>query len=159
MIFSFKRFSIKFCIWKYNRFFSVGWVSPIKTVPQSKKGYQKKKKWHQNLNNTSFNRATTTCFWPIVKPELGAFENVVLTWPLDFCLQAYFLSKKVHFYPKNGFFLINFVIILWFIWDLALVLFDSHKDAVSGKILVFGKILGFPGINWEQKWTKPFNFG
>ena len=32
--------------------------------------------------------------------------------------------------------------------------FDSHKDVASGKIPVFGNILGFPGINWAQKWTK-----
>ena len=44
-------------------------------------------------------------------------------------------------------------------WDLVLVLFNSHKDVVSGKILAFGSILGFPGITWEQKWTKTFNFG
>ena len=37
--------------------------------------------------------------------------------------------------------------------------FDSHKDVASGKIPVFGNILGFPGINWAQKWTKTFNFG
>ena len=39
------------------------------------------------------------------------------------------------------------------------MLFDSHKDVVSGKILVFGNILGFPGVNWAQKWTKTVNFG
>ena len=37
--------------------------------------------------------------------------------------------------------------------------FDSHKEAVSGKILVFGNILRFPGVNWVQKWIKTFNFG
>ena len=56
-------------------------------------------------------------------------------------------------------FLINFIRILWFIWDLVLVLFNSHKDVVLGKILVFGNILGFPGKDWAQKWTKTFNFG
>ena len=57
-----------------------------------------------------------------------------------------------------GFF-INFIRIMWFIWDLGLVLFDSHKDLVSRKILVFGNILGFLGVNWAQKWTKTVNFG
>ena len=28
------------------------------------------------------------------------------------------------------------------------MLFDSHKDAVSGKILVFGNILSLLGVNW-----------
>ena len=139
----FKRFSIKFCIWKSNMFFSIGCVSPLKTGPQSKKGVRKKKKWHQNLNNTSFNRATTKHFWPIVNPELGASENVVLTWPLT----SWFLFKGLFFILILDF-LINFVWILWFIWDLVLVLLNSHKDAVSGKILVFDKILGFPGIKW-----------
>ena len=36
-------------------------------------------------------------------------------------------------------------------WDLGLVLFDSHKDVLSGKLLFFGNILGFPGVNWAQK--------
>ena len=30
-------------------------------------------------------------------------------------------------------YLINFVRILWFIWDPGLLLFDSHKVVVSGK--------------------------
>ena len=37
--------------------------------------------------------------------------------------------------------------------------FDSNKDLVSGKIVVFGNILGFPGVNWAKKMTKPFKFG
>ena len=57
------------------------------------------------------------------------------------------------------FFLINFIRTLWFIWNLVLVLLDIHKDVVSDKILVFGNILCFPGLNWAQKWTKTFNFG
>ena len=28
-------------------------------------------------------------------------------------------------------------------WDLVLVLVNTHKDVVSGKILIFGNILGF----------------
>ena len=39
------------------------------------------------------------------------------------------------------------------------MLFDSQKDAVSGKKFVFGNILGFLGLNWAQKWTKTINFG
>ena len=44
-------------------------------------------------------------------------------------------------------------------WDLGLVSFDSPKAIVSGKILVFGNILCFLGVNWAQKWTKTVNFG
>ena len=52
-------------------------------------------------------------------------------------------------------------------WDLELVLFDSPKDVVFRKILLFGNILCFPGINWAQNWTKTvravspqsYNFG
>ena len=44
-------------------------------------------------------------------------------------------------------------------WDLGLVLCDIPKDVVSGKILVFGNILCFPGVNWAQIWTKTVNFG
>ena len=44
-------------------------------------------------------------------------------------------------------------------WDLRLVLSDTPKDAVSGKIKVFGIFLFFPGVNWAQKWTNTQNFG
>ena len=151
----FKRFSIKFCIWKSNMFFSIGCVSPLKTGPQSKKGVRKKKKWHQNLNNTSFNRATTKMFWPIVNPEFSISENKVLTWPLAswFLFTGLFFILKSPCLYQKWIFLNNFIRILWFIWDLVLVLFNSHKDVVSREILVFGNILGFPGINWAPKWT------
>ena len=46
-----------------------------------------------------------------------------------------------------------------FMWDLRLVLWDTRKDAVSGKIKVFGNILFFPGVNWAQKRTNTQNFG
>ena len=156
----FKRFSIKFCIWKSNRFFSIGWLSPLKTGAQSKKGV-KKEIWHQNLNNPSFNRATTNFFWPIVNPELGASENVVLTWLLTswFLFTGLFFILKSQFLPPKWIFLINFIRILWFIWGLLLVSFDSHNDLVSVKIFVSGNILDFPGVNWTQKMTKTFNFG
>ena len=39
------------------------------------------------------------------------------------------------------------------------MLFDSPKDVVLRKILFFGNILCFPGVNWVQKWTKTVNFG
>ena len=61
--------------------------------------------------------------------------------------------------PQEWIFWVNFIRILWFIWDLVLVLFDIHKYVVSGTILVFSNILGFPGVNWAQKWTTTFNFG
>ena len=38
------------------------------------------------------------------------------------------------FGPENGFFLINYIRILGFIWDLRPVLFDSPIDIVSGEI-------------------------
>ena len=44
-------------------------------------------------------------------------------------------------------------------WDLRLVLSDTPKDVVSGKIKVFGIILFFPGVNWAEKWTNTQNFG
>ena len=40
-------------------------------------------------------------------------------------------------------------------WDLGLVLFDSCKNVVFGKMLVFVKTLGFPGVNWPQNGPKP----
>ena len=39
------------------------------------------------------------------------------------------------------------------------MLFHSPKDAVYKKILVFGNILSFTGVNWAQKWTKTVNLG
>ena len=44
-------------------------------------------------------------------------------------------------------------------WDLRLVLSDTRKDVVSGKIKVFGNTFCFLGVNWAQKWTKTLNFG
>ena len=53
----------------------------------------------------------------------------------------------------------NFIRILLFIWDLERALFDSNKDAVSGKN--FG-VWQYFGISWGKlgpKWTKIINFG
>ena len=44
-------------------------------------------------------------------------------------------------------------------WNLGLVLFDSHKHAVSGTFLFFGNILGFPGVNWAQNGLKASTLG
>ena len=78
-------------------------------------------------------------------PELGASENVVLTWPLTSLITSLFFTLKSPFLAQKMFFLINFIRILWFIWDLELVLFDIHKDLVSGKILFSGNIWVFQG--------------
>ena len=85
---------------------------------------------------------------------------MVLTWPLTSwsLITSLFFTLKSQFLAQKMFFLINFIRILWFIWDLVLVLFDSHKDVVSGKILLFGNILGFQGVNWAQQWTKIVKF-
>ena len=64
-----------------------------------------------------------------------------------------------HFRPKKWFYLISYIRIMSQMWDLGLVLCDSPKDAVSGKFLVFGNILCFPGVNWAQIQTKTVNFG
>ena len=100
-------------------------------------------------------------FLSIVNPELGTSENVVLTWPQTswFLFTGLFFILESPFLPPKWIFLINFIRILWFIWDLVLGLFNSHKDIVSEKNLVFGSIFDLPGINWAQKWTKTFNFG
>ena len=136
----FKRFSGEFCIRKSNRFFSIDWVS------QSKK-FVWKKKCQQNLDNASFNRATTKKFWPIVNPELGASGNVVLTWPLTswFLFTGLFFILKSPSSTQKWFFWINFIRILWFIWDLGLVLFYSHKKVVSGTFLVLAIFWVFQG--------------
>ena len=59
-------------------------------------------------------------------------------------------------------YLINFIRILWFIWDLGLVLFDSHKDVVSGKNFGFWQYFGFSGGKLgpkmdqnHQLWVRP----
>ena len=41
--------------------------------------------------------------------------------------------------------LINSITTLWFIWDLGLALFDSHKDIVSGKKFGFWQYFEFSG--------------
>ena len=83
--------------------------------------------------------------------NLTLYLVIFVYWPI-------FYLKKSIFSPK-WIFLINFIRILWFIWDLVLALFDIDKDVVSGKILVFGNVFAFPGVNWTQKWTKTFKFG
>ena len=80
-------------------------------------------------------------------------------WPLDLWFWTYFVPWKVHFEPKKCFSLKIFVRIRRFIWNLGLVSYDSPKDVDSGKILVFAKIFGFPGVNWAQRWTKTEKFG
>ena len=40
-------------------------------------------------------------------------------------------------------YLINFIRILWFLWHLGLVLFDNHKDVVSGKKFGFWQYFEF----------------
>ena len=55
-------------------------------------------------------------------------------------------------------YLINFIKILWFIRDLGLVLFDIHKDVVSGKKIGFSQYFEFSGPNWAKKLTKTINF-
>ena len=79
-----------------------------------------------------------------------------LCWPLEPAPGGQFRPILA---LKNGGFLIIFIIILRFIWDLGLLSFDSPKVVVSGKILVFGNIFNFLGLNWAQKWTKTENFG
>ena len=59
---------------------------------------------------------------------------------------------------KNPCFSINFIKNFVIYFGPGTSLFDKNKDAVSGKILFFGNILGFLGINWSQKWTKIVNF-
>ena len=135
-------------------------VSP-KNWPKFKKGGMKVKKWHWNWNNASFNRATTKIFSSTVSPELGAPENVVLTWLLNswsLFTGLFFTLKNPFLAPHPLHFFFYFTRILWFIGDLGLGLIDSHKDAVPWKILVFGNILGFPGVNWAQKWTETVTF-
>ena len=53
------------------------------------------------------------------------------------------VAKKLFEISKLENYLINFVRILWFMWDLGLVLFDSHKDVVSGKNFGFWQYFGF----------------
>ena len=51
-------------------------------------------------------------------------------------------GMKLYEISKLKNYLINFVRILWFVWDMGLVLFDSQKDVVSGKKF------GFLGTFW-----------
>ena len=72
---------------------------------------------------------------------------MVLTWSLTFwsLFTGLFFTLKSPYLAKKWVFLINFIRILWFIWDLGLVSFDSHKDAVSAKKCYFWQYLGFSG--------------
>ena len=146
----FKRFSIKFCIRKSNRFFSIHWVSPLKMAQCQNRRYESEK---MTLNKTGIMQV-------LIKPHQKTFHyqlalnqgilKLCCYWPLTswssftglfFTLKSPFLAQK-----NVGFFWNNFIRILWFTWDLRLVLFDSCKNVVFGKMLVFVNILGFPGV-------------
>ena len=43
IFFFFKTFSIKFCTWKSNRFFSLHWASPLKMPQSQNRGYESEK--------------------------------------------------------------------------------------------------------------------
>ena len=49
--------------------------------------------------------------------------------------------------------------VLWFFWDLGLILFDTHKDAVFLQNFVLSNIFGFPVVNRVPKSTISVNFG
>ena len=55
-------------------------------------------------------------------------------------------------------FSLSFTRTMWFLWDLALMLFGIPKDVVFAEILVFSNIFGFPAVNWAPKWTKTVDF-
>ena len=60
--------------------YSLTYLLTLKKLAHSqKRGYERKKARHKNLNNASFNRATTNIFRSIVSLESGASENVALT--------------------------------------------------------------------------------
>ena len=59
-------------------------------------------------------------------------------------------------------FLINVIRNLWFVWDLELFLFDSHKDLFSGNNFSFWQYFGFSGGKLGSKmdqnhqlWVRP----
>ena len=60
-------------------------------------------------------------------------------------------SMKLFEISKLENYLINFIRILWFIWDLGVVLFDSHKDVGSGKIFGFWQYFEISGGKLGQK--------
>ena len=72
---------------------------------------------------------------------MGYVQNVTQKQPkivLSAGMKLFEISKLENY-------LINFIRILWFIWDLGLALFDSHKDVDSGKNSGFWQYFGFSG--------------
>ena len=65
----------------------------------------------------------------------------------------------IQFGPKKRLFLLNFTIIMWFLGDLGLMLFDIFKGAVFPKILGFKQYFWFSGSKRPRKWTKTVIFG
>ena len=68
---------------------------------------------------------------------------------LPWCQATICLPPPSHLpFSLSHFFLfwINFTRILGFIWDLLFMLFDKPENLISGEILVFTNILGFPGV-------------
>ena len=71
----------------------------------------------------------------------------MLTWYLTSwsLFTGLFFTLKNPYLAQKMFFLINFIRILWFIWDLRLMLFDNQKGVVSGKNFSFRQYFGFSG--------------
>ena len=71
------------------------------------------------------------------------WEFLMILWH---CPRTQFMSN---FGRKRFFFLFNFTRIMWFFWDLRLMLSDTPK----------GNIFGFLAVHWVPNWTKTVNFG
>ena len=123
-MFLFKRFSIKFCIWKSNRFFFYWFGVTPKNWPTVKK-----RVYERNVDFLKFGSNLTSDL-------------------LIFVYRSIFYLKKSIFAAKIDF-LINFIRILWFIRNLLLVLCYSHKDVVSWTLLRHKNIWTF--FTWQPQ--------
>ena len=60
--------------------------------------------------------------------------------------------------PQNGGSLVNFIRILWFVWDLEVRYLIVLKMYFFKTFLNFANIFNFPEVNMVQKWTKTVSF-
>ena len=97
--------------------------------------YPEAETWHpESTDERSYYRLCENFRWPFGTADGGNLDPILVP----------------------SFFLIDFTRILWFFWDLRIMLFDIHKNVVFPELLVFSNIFGFSAGSFHTKQWKIF---
>ena len=77
--FYFKRFSIKFGIWKSNKFFSLHWAPPLKMAQSQNWKYESEKNDTKTGIMQVLMELQQNVFYHLLAQNYGNFEDMVLT--------------------------------------------------------------------------------